>query len=78
MSDAACHQYAIQRMCQLQEKVAARLDLGAADCFCGEGGFWKTDKYDGSYEGGYRNDFEVIEFIEAAVREKLNLEDDSG
>ncbi|KKM00040.1 hypothetical protein LCGC14_1808410 [marine sediment metagenome] len=62
-----CHQDAIRRMCLLQAKVAPRLFDSPSDCFCGEGGFWESAEYDGSHEGGYRNDFEAIEFIEKAV-----------
>lgn len=64
---------AIERLCKLQSEVQERV-IGyghSADCFCGKGGFWGCDGYDGSFEGGYRNDGKAIEFIESAVREKL-------
>lgn len=62
----------IRRLCVLQAKVSGQLgNVGAADCFCGEGGFWKSDGYNGTFDGGYRNDGKAIEFIEQAVAEKI-------
>ena len=63
---------AIQRLCELQKNVREHLGFNdAADCFCGESGFWKTEGYDGTFDGGYRNDGKAIKFIEEAVREKI-------
>lgn len=64
----------IQRLCKLQQEVYEQIHQdSSADCFCGEGGYWVTsDKYDGTHEGGYRNDGHCLEFIEQAVREKLS------
>ena len=64
----------IERLCLLQEEVANRhvgYDEGS-DCFCGKGGFWKRERYGGTFEQGYRNTGKALEFIEAAVREKLD------
>lgn len=60
----------IVRLCMLQEEVSAHLDQyqHAADCFCGTGGFWRSDSYGGTFEQGYRNQGKSIEFIENAVR----------
>jgi|GEM_PF-5829948 len=63
---------AIRRLCALQAKVSEHVGYSySADCFCGEGGFWKSDGYNGTFEGGYRNDGKSIEFIEQAVAEKI-------
>lgn len=62
----------IERLCKLQAEVYAKLDCGPADCFCGQSGFWGAEGYDGTFDGGYRNDGTALEFIEQAVREKLN------
>lgn len=63
----------IERLCKLQAEVCIQIGRGeAADCFCGKGGFWGAEGYDGTHEGGYRNDGKALEFIEAAVREKLS------
>ena len=60
------------RMCRLQEEVCSAIGYDhPADCFCGQGGFWKVPSYDGTIENGYRNDGHVLEFIEAAVRDKI-------
>jgi len=64
---------AIERLCKLQSEVQERV-IGfdsSADCFCGEGGFWKSEGYGGTFAEGYRNDGKAIEFIERAVREKI-------
>jgi hypothetical protein len=63
----------IERLCALQQEVVDRhIGYGAgSDCFCGKGGFWKSEGYGGTFEDGYRNSGEALEFIEAAVREKL-------
>jgi len=63
---------AIERLCLLQGRVHSHLDNNsAADCFCGGNGFWGSDDYDGTVQGGYRNDEEAIRFIEEAVAEKM-------
>ncbi len=62
----------IEQYCLLQEEVATFFDHEhAADCFCGKGGFWGSEDFDGSFEEGYRNDMEVFKFIQEAVREKI-------
>ena len=67
---------AIKRVCELQDKVAAHVGYEySADCFCGHGGFWNVQGYDGTFKGGYRNDAVAIEFIEAAVAEKIEREE---
>jgi hypothetical protein len=65
----------IERLCKLQEEVQNHInDDGAADCFCRKGGFWHVKGYGGTHEEGYRNDGDALEFIENAVREKINAE----
>jgi hypothetical protein len=57
----------LQRLCNLQEEVAAR-HMGydkANDCFCGLGGFWPLAEH-------FRSDQSIVGFIEEAVREKLD------
>ncbi len=64
----------IARLCRLQSEVAATIGPAyqdAADCFCGEGGFWEDENYDGTHDSGYRNDAKALEFIEAVVRDAL-------
>lgn len=71
-SDWLESQDVIRRLCKLQGEVMRGLDLSSAgDCFCGEDGYWGVGKYDGTFEGGYRNEGEALEFIERAVREAL-------
>ncbi len=63
----------IERFCRLTEEVVREV-LGFKqpnDCFCGHGGFWGSEGYGGTYEKGYRNSGQALEFIEAAVREKI-------
>jgi hypothetical protein len=64
---------AISRLCALQERVAEAVvgHESSHDCFCGQGGFWGSKGYDGTFEGGYRNDGACIAFIEQAVEEKI-------
>lgn len=61
-------QEVLERLCELTSKVGSNIDpntVAATDCFC-------TEQYPGSWEDSrYRFDDEVIEFIEAAVNEKL-------
>lgn len=66
----------IRAFCLLQEKVAREVHgyNYAADCFCGESGFWQTEHYDGTFEKGYRNDGKSLEFIKQAVDEKIERE----
>jgi hypothetical protein len=72
----------IARLCKLQEEVHSLIGYdSAADCFCGQGGFWDSVRYNGTHAGGYRNDGACLEFIEAAVREKIahrNADQPSG
>ena len=63
----------IERLCELQQEVVDK-HLGfvdSSDCFCGKSGFWGCEGYSGTFEGGFRNNGKALEFIEAAVREKL-------
>lgn len=61
-----------ERLCRLQAEVYQHLPgIEAADCFCGKGGFWNVDDYDGTWDHGYRNDGHALKFIEDAVREKI-------
>lgn len=65
----------IRRLCVLQRDVVDVLDPSnhhAADCFCGEQGFWPLK--DASY---FRNELLAIDFIEQAVREKLAAQEAS-
>lgn len=63
----------IERLCILQSEVAGHLEhIERTDCFCGKSGFWgRIQGYDGTVEHGYRNDGKALEFIEAAVKEKI-------
>lgn len=68
----------IARLCRLQETINHE-HLGharPADCFCGEGGFWKeTDSWPMPPGGGrWENDGKTVEFIEQAVVEKIARE----
>ena len=73
--DIKDHTDAIVRMCELQERVAQHIGYDhSADCFCGKGGFWRSEYFDGTAKNGYRNDGKHIEFIEAAVQEKIQRE----
>lgn len=59
----------LERLCKLQGEVAAHVGYDhAADCFCGQGGFWESPSY---RESDYRNDGVALEFIEKAVRDAL-------
>lgn len=66
-------QEVIERLCKLQAEVweAVCNPAESADCFCGKGGFWHCEGYDGTFDGGYRNSGKALEFIERAVREKI-------
>lgn len=66
-------QEVIERLCKLQGEVWNQISTGldSADCFCRNGGFWGSETYGGTFEQGYRNDGDALEFIEEAVREKL-------
>jgi hypothetical protein len=67
MSDMLDAGDVIARLCKLQERVRSRWGHGEpADCFCREGGFWKSKDYGPTYEQGYRNSGETLEFIERA------------
>lgn len=64
----------VRRLCHLSAEVYAGMSVDRhADCFCGEGGFWSNapQHYGPTYEQVYRNDGEVLEFIENAVRNAL-------
>ena len=68
----------IARLCRLQESINDA-HLGhdrPADCFCGEGGYWReNDTWPLPPTGGrWENDGKTIEFIEAAVAEKIARE----
>ena len=68
-------QEVIERFCQLQALVQECLGdyEHAADCFCGKSGYWDQEGYGGTYAEGYRNEGTALEFIEAAVKEKLGV-----
>lgn len=69
MSDPLSAKDVIERFCKLQAEVYQALsNAGSADCFCGGGGYWGAKGYDGTFEGGYRNDGEALAFIERATR----------
>lgn len=64
----------IERLCALQQEVVDQhtgYGMGS-DCFCGKSGFWNSEGYGGTFAEGYRNSGAALEFIEAAVHEKLN------
>lgn len=59
----------IRRLCQLQAEVCEQW-LGythAADCFCGEEGYWPH----GATEADFRNEGKAVAFIEEATRAAL-------
>ena len=63
-------QEVLSRLCRLQEEVyiaTGGYDY-AADCFCKEGGFWRSKHYTPS---DYRNDGRVLRYIEKAVRKQI-------
>ena len=56
----------MQRLCIIMGEAQDHLGWDyAADCFCFKSGFSESD---------YRNDGKSVEFIEAAVREKIERE----
>lgn len=60
-------QQMIRRLCELQAEVSNVLGYDhAADCFCGEDGFWPL-----RHPSDYRNEGLSVEFIEKATREAL-------
>lgn len=61
---------AIERFCKLQMQVNTFVfdHEHAADCFCGQGGFWRDGAVD---PDGYRNELRAVEWIENVVRERL-------
>lgn len=63
-------QQVIERLCKLSTKVGEEVfcNQKAHDCFCGEN---KTSEV---FSGGFQFEEEVIEFIEEAVREKMDKE----
>jgi hypothetical protein len=64
------HTEVIERLCNLHSEAAGYVGLEyAADCFCGNSGFWHVHGY--NPERDYRNEGKALEFIEAAVREKI-------
>jgi hypothetical protein len=73
------HDDVIELFCKLQSRVRNThplKDPGASDCFCGRGkGFWGVDEYDGTHEGGYRNDGVVFERIVACCEAMQGVED---
>lgn len=59
----------IRRLCKLQAEVSASIDshaTHAADCFCGDSGFWPLRR-----EEDFRNELHSVEFIERVVRRAL-------
>jgi hypothetical protein len=67
------HTEVIERLCNLHSEAAGHIGYEfAADCFCGNGGFWHVEGY--NPERDYRNDGRALQFIEAAVREKIERE----
>lgn len=69
-------QEVLNRLCELSEEIYRSIDPECQrpnDCFCGEGGFWTVERYAANPDR-YQNAGHVVEFIEAAVREKLARE----
>lgn len=65
-------QEVLERLCKLCEEVFDVVGSGhPTDCICKKGGFWASESYDGTWDGGYRNDGYVLRFIEKAVRKAL-------
>jgi hypothetical protein len=66
----------VHRLCRLSAEVYDTMSgESAADCFCTDGGFWSNapENYGPTYKDGYRNDGEVLAFIEKAVRDALEM-----
>lgn len=65
----------IHRLCELVEEVKDVLDDWElpADCFCGDGGFWRvrTDHWPDKPPDGWKFEMSPIEFIERAVTDAL-------
>lgn len=67
----------MQRLCTIMGDAQEHLGWDhAADCFCGHGGSWEIEGYNPRRD--YRNDGKSVEFIEAAVREKIEREKKSN
>lgn len=66
----------IERLCKIAEEVRTETGMtGPNDCFCGKGGFWSSPSYT---DAQYRNDGEVLAFIERAVRDALRTRDNGA
>lgn len=62
----------VERLCTLTDIVHSVVGFDHPnDCFCGIGGFWDREEYG---PDGFRHDLATVEFIEAAVREKIERE----
>lgn len=67
--DAPTVEYVRERFCKLMAW-AVEQSGGfeyASDCFCGQGGFWGSGRYNGTFEDGYRNEGKAVMWIEAAA-----------
>ena len=63
----------MQRLCTIMGEAQDHLGWDhAADCFCDHGGFSNNKGYNPRTD--YRNDGKSVQFIEAAVREKIERE----
>src|ERR1700730_14467924 len=66
-------QEVLDRVCLLQEEVHNHIrDGGAADCFCGKGGFNTPERP--QPDECYRHDGLTLDFMEKAVRERMKFE----
>jgi len=73
-------QQVLEKLCHLQELVAHRLNSFSEhpnDCFCGQGGFWKSVYYSED-PSRYKNDGFVLRFIRRAVCNELRRLEKGG
>jgi hypothetical protein len=65
----------IARLCRLQRTVAEHQGHDhAADCICGEGGYWQESDTWPIPSASWCNEGRAIRFIEQAVAEKIERE----
>lgn len=71
------HTEVIERLCILQAEVQQVIGFEhAADCFCGNSGFWASYGYNSATD--YRNDGAALAFIEETVRARLQQMKDTS
>lgn len=75
--DGASASYVKERLCKLMAW-AVQHSGGfqfASDCFCGQGGYWWSDQYGGTFEDGYRNEGKAVMWIESAAHACAGMSD---